>query len=102
MWWILQIIGALGVTIALAPGRVWGFTWFTYLWYMIWAGTTASWMLTKSYQIAPSFIQAWFLCAGALAVFGFLVGVFLFHDSVNLYQLGGVILILVGSYLLII
>jgi len=100
-WWLLQVLGVLGITIALAPGRSWGISIQSWIWYMVWVGATASWMLLKSFSIAPSFIQAWFIGAGSLTVLGFLVGVVYYHDVVKLSHVIGIGFTLIGTYLLI-
>lgn len=101
LWWILQITGSLGVYFALVPGRKFGLCVKSYLIYIIIAATTASWMFLKSYQLAPSFFQAWFVGTAALALLGFLGSLFYFGESVSITNYVGATLGIIGSAMLI-
>ena len=101
LWWILQITGSLGVYFALIPGRKFGLCPKSYIIYLIVAATTCSWMFLKSYQIAPSFFQAWFMGTAALALLGFLGSIFYFKETVSMLNYAGAVLGLAGCTLLI-
>ena len=101
LWWVLQIGGSLGVYFALIPGRIHGLCHKSYIIYMIMAATTASWMFLKSYELAPSFFQAWFVGTAALALFGFFGSLFYFKEVVSVLNYIAAIMVLVGSGLLI-
>ncbi len=102
LWWILQITGSMGVLVALTYGRVNGFCWGSYFVYMFMAATTAGWMFLKSYEIAPSFFQAWFIGITALSLLGFLTSKYYFNDAIILPNYVGALATMLGSALLII
>ena len=58
--------------------------------------------ILKSYMIAPTFFQPWFLGTSLLALSGFILSYFVFHDPVNLLQYIGAVFCIIGSILLII
>jgi len=101
LWWILQITGSLGVYFALVPGRKFGLCVKSYAIYIIIAATTASWMFLKSYQLAPSFFQAWFVGTAALALLGFAGSVFYFKEAISITNYLGAVACITGSALLI-
>jgi len=101
LWWILQITGSVGVYFALIPGRKFGLCVKSYIIYMIIAATTASWMFLKSYQLAPSFFQAWFIGTAALGLIGFLGSFFYFKEVISIANYVGAATGLLGLYLLI-
>lgn len=102
LWWVLQITGSMGVLVALAYGRVHGFSWNSYGVYMFMIGTTAGWMFLKSYNISPSFFHAWFVGTASLALLGFLTSKYYFNEILILPNYIGAIIIMLGSGLLII
>ncbi len=101
LWWVLQITGSLGVYFALIPGKKFGLCVKSYVIYMIIAATTASWMFLKSYQLAPSFFQAWFVGNAALTLFGFFGSLFYFGESLSIIKYIGACAIISGSTMLI-
>jgi len=102
LWWILQLTGSIGVFIALAYGRVKGLNWNSYLVYILISILICSWMFLKSYEIAPSFFQAWFVGAAALFLCGFGGSILYFKEVLDLVNFIGAAVVLVGSFLLII
>jgi hypothetical protein len=101
LWWILQITGSLGVYFALIPGRKFGLCAKSYIIYLIMAATTCSWMFLKSYQLAPSFFQAWFVGTAALTLLGFLGSAFYFKETIGFYNYVGAVIVVAGSAMLI-
>jgi hypothetical protein len=101
LWWILQVTGSMGVLVALMYSRIHGLCLKSYIVYLIMTITTASWMFMKSYEIAPSFFQAWFIGTGALALLGFGANYFYFNEVVSVTNYVGAIIALAGSLLLI-
>ena len=104
MWWILQIVGALGVTIALIFARWYGINYSGILvpWSVkILMETVVAYSFVKSYALAPSFFQPWFLGAGLIAVFGFLGSLIFFGEVVGIVKICGAALCLIGAALLI-
>ena len=67
IWWVLQIIGCIGVTIALTITRIHGLSWTSVLWFILIQSLIGSWVFAKSYEISPSFFQAWFIGIASLA-----------------------------------
>jgi len=101
LWWILQLTGSAGVFVALAYGKIKGLCWESFLVYITISFSICSWMFLKSYEIAPSFFQAWFVGTAALALCGFAGSIFYFKDVVSLLNYIGAIAVLIGSGLLI-
>jgi hypothetical protein len=102
LWWILQIIGSLGVVMASSISRTYGLTIYTYIIYLVIAASIFGWAFTYSYELAPSFIQPWFVSQGALAILGFTVSLAYFDvGMVSAYQILGALLTIVGGVLLI-
>ena len=104
MWWILQIVAALGITIALIFARWYGVN-YTGL-FIPWAAkvgmeTIVAYAFVKSYAIAPNFLQPWFLSTGLIAVFGFLGSLMFFGEVVGVVKICGAALCLIGAALLI-
>jgi hypothetical protein len=102
LWWILQITGSVGVCCALIPGREFGLCVKSYIIYIIIAITMLSWMFLKSFQLAPSFFQAWFVGTTSLALLGFLGSLFYFGETVSIVNYIGAGLGILGSVMLII
>jgi multidrug transporter EmrE-like cation transporter len=101
MWWILQIVGCVGVTVAQIFNRKFGFSiqsWVIYSGIAMWVTYFA---FAKSYAIAPSFFGAWFVGQTALNILGLLVSFIVFKDVVTTPQWIGLVLSIVGGYLLI-
>lgn len=102
LWWILQVIGSAGVCMTLAYSRIHGFCLKSYLVYVVMAITVMGWMFLKSYEIAPSFFQAWFIGTSALAIFGLSTSYFYFNEIINIPNYIGMVLVMIGSLLMII
>lgn len=101
LWWILQLTGSISVFIALTYGRIEGLNWNSYLVYMSITAVSISWMFLKSFEIAPSFFQAWFVGTIALSLCGFAGSTLYFKEVVSLTNYIGAIIALTGSFLLI-
>jgi hypothetical protein len=101
MWWILQILGSIGVYFALVPGKKYGLCWKSYLTYVFFATTVCGWMFLKSYETAPSFFQPWFLGTALLALIGFLASIFYFEETISIVNYVGAAFGIMGSIMLI-
>ncbi len=101
LWWILQLMGCIGVYIAFVPSRTLGLCWKSYLFYLAISITTCSWMFLKSFELAPSFLQAWFIGTAGLAICGFLGSMFYFGETISIVNYIGAAITLVGAVLLI-
>jgi len=113
MWWILQITAIVCVSIALIFARWYGFAYTGKVGFLLGSSLFVPWAVKvgiefiaafafiKSYAIAPSFFQPWFLGAAALALVGFLGSLIFFGEVVGTLKILGAILALVGSVLLI-
>ncbi len=101
LWWILQLVGCVGVYIALASGRIFGLCWKSYLFYVTISTVTFSWMFLKSFEIAPSFFQAWFIGTASLALCGVIGSIFYFNETVSVINYVGAGISLIGATLLI-
>jgi len=55
----------------------------------------------KSYAIAPTFFQPWFLSAALITLFGFLGSLIFFGEVVGVIKFCGAALCLIGAALLI-
>ena len=102
MWWVLQITACAILTAAALYVRSYGWSLQTYL---VLAGANvffASWMIVKSYEIAPSFLVAWFVGSATLAVCGLVGSVFILHEVVEWYKYVGAVLTATGGVLLVI
>ena len=101
MWWILQIVGGLGVGGAQVVNRMYGVSVISWIVYSLIAMTVTYFAFSKSYAIAPSFFGAWFVGSTALNIIGLLVAFLVFKDAVSPTQWVGLVLSLIGGYLLI-
>jgi hypothetical protein len=101
MWWILQIVGCLGVTIAQIINRKLGIGIPSWIAYSLIAILVTYPTFCKSYAIAPSFSGAWFVGQTALTIVGLLAGFIVFHDAVSTLQWIGIGLSIVSGYLII-
>lgn len=100
MWILFQILACLFIFAALMYIRIVGFTFQSYAVYVFCQVALIGWMMPKSYELAPTFLQPWFLGLAVLALCGF-AGMLLLGESVKLLHLVGTGLVLVGSYLLV-
>jgi hypothetical protein len=101
MWWVLQIIACFLIAIANTIFRQYGFALWTVS-LAIFLAIPIEICFAKSYSIAPTFFQAWFVGNAALVVAGFLISFLIFDGIVTPIYLIGVILTMIGGYLLII
>lgn len=101
MWWILQIVGCLGVCGVQIVNRKLGVCVTSWVVYSVVAMSVTYLTFAKSYAIAPSFTGAWFVGQTALNVIGLVVGLLYFHDAMSTMQWVGVGVSIVGGYLLI-
>ena len=104
MWWIYQSVAVICVTAALTFGRWYGLHYEGIL--LPWAvkvviEIVAAYAFIKSFMLAPSFFQAWFLGTVLLSLFGFLVSLMFFGEVITMVKVGGVILALSGMFLLV-
>jgi len=104
MWWIYQSIAVVCVTAALAFGRWYGLHYEGIL--LPWAvkviiEIVAAYAFIKSFMLAPSFFQAWFLGTALLSLFGFLISLMFFGEVITTVKVGGAILALSGVVLLV-
>jgi len=104
MWWIYQLIAVICVTVALTFGRWYGLHYEGIA--LPWAvkvviEVVAAYAFIKSFMLAPSFFQAWFLGTVLLSLFGFLVSLMFFGEVITMVKVGGVILALSGMVLLV-
>jgi len=101
MWWMLQIVGCIGVASAQVVNRKYGVCITSWIVYSMIAMSITYFSFAKSYAIAPSFFSAWFIGQVALNVVGLIVAFMIFDDKVSTTQLVGFVLSIVGGYLLI-
>ena len=101
MWWILQVVGALAVTVSLVSSRILGFGYKSWIIYSLIAISISFYAFGKSYASAPTFTGAWFVGQTALNVFGLVAGILWFNDILTTKQWVGIIISMVGGYLLI-
>ena len=106
MWWIFQIIAIICVTAALTFGRWYGLNYPGQGIFTPWAVKVgiefiAAYAFIKSFTMAPSFFQPWFMGAALLALFGFLGSLIFFGEAVSIVKILGALLAVVGSVLLI-
>ncbi len=105
MWWILQLIGIVGVVCIHTFNR--------------WAGLHTINLMIKwgvnagaqiciapffilSYQLAPSFFQPWFLGTVLIFFLGFLVSLFFFGEVLTITKIAGAAFAIISAVLLII
>jgi hypothetical protein len=101
MWWILQIIGSVGVCVAQILNRKLGFGIPSWIPYSLIAIFVTYPTFGKSFAIAPTFTGAWFIGQTALNIMGLVAGILYFHDAVSLMQWVGILVSMFGGYLII-
>ena len=101
MWWILQIIGCLGVGGIQVVNRMYGIGVTSWVVYTLISMTVTYFAFSKSFSIAPSFFGAWFVGQTAMGIIGLLVAFLIFKDVVSTTQWVGLVLSVIGGYLLI-
>ncbi len=101
MWWILQIIGCAVVTSVQMVNRQYGLGLTSWLVYSLTACTVTYLSFARSYEIAPSFTLAWMFGQTALNTFGLIGGLLIFKNALTVQQWIGVVMSIVGGYLMI-
>ena len=104
MWWVLQVLAILCVSGTLTFARWYGLAYTGIL--VPWAVKVsiefvAAFLFIKSYTLAPTFLQPWFLGSACLALFGFVASFLIFHDVITITHLIGCILCIIGGILLV-
>jgi len=104
MWWILQTIGCLLIAGALTYARWYGinYTGLFNPWAVkVGAELIAAVCLVKSFAIAPSHFQPWFIGMAILSLSGFVGSMIFFGEIVGMVKICGAALVLVGAALLV-
>ena len=101
MWWMLQIVGCLGVTCGISSLRYLGVGITSWIVYSGIAMSISYFAFQKSYSLAPNFVLPWFVGQTSLNVLGILVGLAFFKDVITPQQWIGIALSVIGGYLLI-
>jgi len=101
MWWVLQVVGCVGVTSGIASLRHFGVGITSWMIYSGIAMSISYFAFAKSYAVAPNFVLPWFVGQTALNVLGILVGFAIFKDVITYQQWIGIALSIIGGYLLI-
>jgi drug/metabolite transporter (DMT)-like permease len=101
MWWILQVVGCVAVCGFQVVNRTYGVGTFSWLVYALGSASVTYFAFAKSYAIAPNFVLPWMVGQTALNVLGLTVGFLLFKDHLTPQQWIGIILSIVGGYLII-
>jgi len=101
MWWILQIVGSIGVVVAQLLNRKLGVGIPSWSIYSLIAMFVTYPSFGKSFAIAPSFTSAWFMGQTALNIVGLVAGYVVFHDAISTMQWVGIVLSIVAGYLII-
>jgi hypothetical protein len=101
MWWILQIVGCSAVCIAQIVNRKYGVGITSWVVYSAIAMFISYFAFSKSYATAPSFMSAWMFGQTALNVLGLVVGLLYFKDVVSTTQWVGIVVSIIGGYIII-
>ena len=101
MWWVLQIVGCLAVTMVQMVNRKYGVCVGSWVTYSLTACTITYFSFSYSYSMAPNFTLAWMFGRTALNVFGLMGGLLFFKDVLTTQQWIGVVASVIGGYLLI-
>ena len=101
MWIALSITSMLVVTIQVSCIKVLGFTFGSWSLYNLISICISSWMIILAYKFAPSYFQVYFLQTACLAIFGWLASLLYFKEVLNIKQVIGAVMSLVGALLLI-
>jgi drug/metabolite transporter (DMT)-like permease len=97
MWWILQILGCLIVGVNQWSNMKYnGMNWVGFI-----ATIVAYYFFARSYATAPNFVLPWMVGQTALSIIGISIGFMFFKDTISTQQWIGVILSIIGGYLLI-
>ena len=103
MWWVLQIIACLIVVSALLFARWYGLNrgGIVVPWGVkILVEPLAAFAFIKSYALAPSFFQPWFLGTAVITLGGFIGSLVFFGEAITAMKIFAAMLILAGSLLL--
>ena len=101
MWWILQIISCILLTIVIMYSRKYGLCLKSYIVYTSFMVFGNGWMVPYIFNKAPSFYLVWYLDMALLGVFGFLGSIFYFNEVISLINYAGIGMILIGVSLLV-
>ncbi len=104
MWWILQTLGVIGIAFMQAFNRwaVQAKIPFTRIWIVdVIIEVIVAPAFIKSYALAPTLFQPWFLGTAIIAVCGFIVSMLIFGEIITITKLIGAALALAGAVLLI-
>lgn len=101
MWWILQIVGCVAVCGFQVVNRTYGVGSISWLVYALGSASVTYFSFCKSYALAPNFVLPWMVGQTALNILGILVGLAWFKDAVTTQQWIGIVLSVVGGYLII-
>ncbi len=104
MWWFLQIIGILCIVIVHIFNRWAGMAGIDF--YMRWLinisiQIVAAPAFIKSYALAPTFFQPWFLGTALIATAGFLGSLIFFGEAITIIKIIGSFSAVLGAILLI-
>jgi len=100
MWWQLQLLACLSVTVKGAIYRTQGFT-LTAVVAAIVLICILEPSFLKSFKTAPSFFQAWFVGQASLAVFGCIASYLVGDIGLTFKHYMGMFFALLSGYLLI-
>ncbi|KKN40628.1 hypothetical protein LCGC14_0731430 [marine sediment metagenome] len=104
MWWILQIIAMICVIGAITFARWYGLNRIgLFVPWVVKVGVEfiAAFAFIKSYAIAPSFFQPWFLGSAISAILGCAISFIFFGEVLTITKIIGAALALAGAVLLI-
>lgn len=103
LWWILQLMGCCAIISTNSIAKIYGLHWWTWGVNVAFCAGVTAWAFTLSYEIAPTFLQPWFVAQGTLGVMGFLISLVFFDMGlVKLHQILGALLCIIGGVLLVI
>lgn len=101
MWFIWQIIAAVSITIYASLANHYGKISHTAGYLGLLVGVAlVGWTVPIAYSKAP-FIQAYVTQNGLMPVLGILISIFVFGESINMYQYGGILLITLGTIMMV-
>jgi len=104
MWWITQILGVIGIAFMQVFNRWASIKKMSFV--LIWMAdvlieVVVAPLFIKSYAIAPTIFQPWFLGTVVIALLGFLASMIFFGEVITITKLIGAVLALAGAVLLI-
>lgn len=100
MWWIAQLIACAACSVKHGIMRSYGWG-LAVLGVIVLISIVIEGGFWVSQQNAPSFWKPWFLGVALLSLFGALISIFWFKESINIYGWVGASLAVGGSILLI-